>query len=125
MVHQHTCQQNTIINKQNLKNNFQVHIFKNEVATSKTLAETRGKSEHQRMNGSELTANAEVNGWSPSPTQGQTTEEWLFTEYTEMVTHLLDFTLNLEGTYKSNHTFENKELRDFCFTIHMILFPYS
>ena len=53
------------------------------------------------MDGSELTANAEVNGWSPSPTQGQTTEEWLFTEYTDMVTHFLDFTLNLEGTYKS------------------------
>lgn len=53
------------------------------------------------MDGSELTANAEVNGWSPSPTQGQTTEEWLFTEYTNMVTHLLDFILNLEGTYKS------------------------
>lgn len=74
------------------------------------------------MDGSELTANAEVNGWSPSPTQGQTTEEWLFAEYTDTVTHLLNFILNLEGTYKS---FENKELRDFCFTIHVVLFPYS
>lgn len=77
------------------------------------------------MDGSELTASAEVNRWSPSPTQGQTTEEWLFTQYTDMVTHFLDFILNLEGTYKSNHTFENKELHDFCFTIHMILSPDS
>lgn len=77
------------------------------------------------MDGSELTASAEVNGWNPSPTQGQTTEEWLFTEYTDMVTHFLEIILNLKGTYKSNHTYENKELRDFCFTIHVILFPYS
>lgn len=33
--------------------------------------------------------------------------------------------LNLDGTHKTNYTFENKEISDFCFITHVIVFTYS
>lgn len=43
---------------------------------------------------------------------------------TDVVSQLLGFSLSLDGTHKDNYTFENKEIRNFCFITHIIVFTY-